>query len=188
MAHQPSAHLDESRLNACQGPALYRFWQSQPSEEVAQIVGQDEQRQPHLISHELMARESSPIEGVLPLFYPLLRRTPAIVEADYSFRWIVEVGDDEPDPGQQLSLMPFHLSDHPSRNTPALGLVGENVIEDDGLFSRPLSRPYQQVRNFPLKHLVCREPYGIAYASCLQVVVKLGLSPNPPKDGVQEAC
>ncbi len=40
MAHQPPADLYESRLNTCQRPALYRFWQSQPSEEVAQIVCQ----------------------------------------------------------------------------------------------------------------------------------------------------
>ena len=33
MTHQSPAYLDESRLNTCQGPALYRFWQSQPSEE-----------------------------------------------------------------------------------------------------------------------------------------------------------
>ena len=41
MTHQSPAYLDESRLNTCQGPALYRFWQSQPSEEVAQIVCQE---------------------------------------------------------------------------------------------------------------------------------------------------
>ena len=35
MTHQPSACLDELRLNACKRPPLYRFWQSQSSKEVA---------------------------------------------------------------------------------------------------------------------------------------------------------
>ena len=42
MAHQPSGYLDEQRLDACERPTLYRFWQNQSSEEVAQVVGQNE--------------------------------------------------------------------------------------------------------------------------------------------------
>ena len=84
MAHQPSTYLDEPRLDTCQRPALYGLRQSQPSEKVAQIVGQDEQPQPHLVSHELVTREPSPIEGVLPFLDPLLRCASAIVEVDYS--------------------------------------------------------------------------------------------------------
>ncbi len=49
MAHQSPTRLDESRLNTCQEPVLYRFWQSQSSEEVTQIISKDEQRESHLI-------------------------------------------------------------------------------------------------------------------------------------------
>ena len=55
MAHQSTARLDESGLNARQRPALYRLRQRKPSNEVAQVVGQDEQPQPHLVGHELVA-------------------------------------------------------------------------------------------------------------------------------------
>ena len=72
MTHQPSTYLDETRLNTCQRPTLYRFWQSQSSEEVARVVGQNEQRQPHFVGYELVTRESSPIEGVLAFLDPPL--------------------------------------------------------------------------------------------------------------------
>ncbi len=42
MTYQTPTCLDESCLDTRQRPALYRFWQSQPSEEVAQIISQDE--------------------------------------------------------------------------------------------------------------------------------------------------
>ena len=54
MTHQSPTYLDESRLNTCQKPAPYRFWQSQPSEEVAQVVGEYKQPQPHLVGNELV--------------------------------------------------------------------------------------------------------------------------------------
>ena len=44
MTHQSPSYLNEPGLNTCQRPALYRFWQSQPSEEVAQVISQNEQR------------------------------------------------------------------------------------------------------------------------------------------------
>ncbi len=54
MTHQSRTCLDESCLNTCQEPVLYRFWQSQPFEEVAQIVCQYEQRESYLVGHELV--------------------------------------------------------------------------------------------------------------------------------------
>ena len=129
----------------------------------------------HLISHELMAREPSPIEGVFPLFNPLLCCASAIVEADYSLRWIAQVGYDEAYSWEQFSLMPLHLGHYSSRNIPTLGLINEVVIRDDGLLRGPLGRPYQQVSYFLLKHFVRRKPYGVADMPCLQVLVNLRL-------------
>ena len=81
-------------------------------------------------------------------------RCSAIVEADSPLRWITEVGDDEAHSGKQLSLVPLYRGHHSSGYIPALGLVDEVVIGDDGLRGRPLSRPYQQVRDFSLKYRV----------------------------------
>ena len=122
-----------------------------------------------------MAREPSPIEGVFPLFNPLLCCASAIVEADYSLRWIAQVGYDEAYSWEQFSLMPLHLGHYSSRNIPTLGLINEVVIRDDGLLRGPLGRPYQQVSYFLLKHFVRRKPYGVADMPCLQVLVNLRL-------------
>ena len=122
-----------------------------------------------------MAREPSPIEGVFPLFNPLLCCASAIVEADYSLRWIAQVGYDEAYSWEQFSLMPLHLGHHSSRNIPTLGLINEVVIRDDGLLRGSLGRPYQQVSYFPLKHFVRRKSYGVADTPRLYVLVKLWL-------------
>ena len=86
------------------------------------------------------------------------------IEWEQELGWIAQVGYDEAYPGEQFSLMPLYLDYHSPRNIPTLGLVGEVVIRDDGLSRGPLGRPYQQMRYFPLKHLVSWKPYGIANA------------------------
>ena len=160
MTHQTPPCLDEPRLNTCQRPALCRFWQSQPSEEFTQVVGQDEQRESHLISHELMARKSCPVEGIFALLDPLLCCASAIVEFRYPYWWIAEVGDDEADSGKQFALVPLNFGNNSSRNIPILGLIGEVVIGDNVRWRRPFDRPYQQVRYIPLKYIVSWKPYS----------------------------
>ena len=145
-----SSGLDHPGLKTGQRPVLHRLRQHQPSQEVTQVIGHDEQPQPDLIGHELVAGQPRPVQGVLSLFYPLLRRASAVVEADYPYSWITEVGNYEAHSGKQFSLVPLHLGHHPSGYIPALGLVSEIVIRDDGLWGRPLSRPCQQVRYLPL--------------------------------------
>ncbi len=122
-----------------------------------------------------MSSNIRPIESVFAFFYPLLRRGAAIIEVDYSFHRIAEVGDDEANPRKQFAPMPLHFCHHSSRNIPTLGLVTKVLIGDDGLLRGPLGRPYQQVRYFTLKHFVRWKPYGVTDAPCLQVLVKLGV-------------
>src|ERR671915_1437125 len=175
MLDQSPARLDQLGLKTGQRPMLHRLRQGQPAQEVAQVVSQYEQREPYLVGNELVTGQPGPVQGVLAFFYPLLCSAPAIVEADYPYGWIAQVGDDEADSGKQFSLMPLHLGYHPSGNIPTLGLVGEVVIRDDGLSGRPLSRRYQQVRYFPLQHLVGPKPDSVADASPFQVLVYLRL-------------
>ena len=56
--------------------------------------------------------------------------------------WMAQIGDDEAHSGKQFSLVPLHLRDHSPSNVPALGLVDEVMIGDDGLRGKPLRRPY----------------------------------------------
>ena len=55
---------------------------------------------------------------------------------------LAQIGDDEAHSGKQFSLVPLHLRDHSPSNVPALGLVDEVMIGDDGLRGKPLRRPY----------------------------------------------
>ena len=128
-----------------------------------------------------MTRQPRPVQCVFAFFYPLLCCAAAIIEADYALRRITQVGDYESYSGEQFSLVPLYLGYHPPRNIPTLSLVGEVMIGDDGLSGRPLGRPYQQVRYFPLKNVIRWKPYGITDASCLHVLVKLRLG----KGGVE---
>ena len=154
MAHQPSSGLDHPGLKTSQRPVLHHLRQGQPFHGVTQVVSQYEQLQPDLVGNELVAGKPGPGQGVFAFFVPLLRRTSAIVETDYPNRRIAQVGDDETYCGKQFSLVPLHLGHHSSGNIPTVGLVSEIVIGDDGLSGRPLSRPYQQVRDFSLKYRV----------------------------------
>ncbi len=87
VAYQPPSGLDQPGLNTGQGPVPHTLRQGQPSHEVAQVVSQDKHPQPHRIGHELVAGQPGPVQGVLALFNPLLRRVPAIGEANYTFGW-----------------------------------------------------------------------------------------------------
>ena len=57
------------------------------------------------------------------------------------------LSDDEAHSGEQLSLVPLHLGHHSSGYSPALGPVSEVMVGDDRPPGRPLSGPYQQVRD-----------------------------------------
>ena len=64
--------LDQLLAQRRQGSVPYRIRQRQPTQEVAQVVGQYEQLQPHLVVIELVARQTRPVQRVLALLDPLL--------------------------------------------------------------------------------------------------------------------
>ena len=55
MGHHLRPDLDHLDLQTAQRPAPYHIRQSQLAQEVAQVAGQNEKLQPHLVSHELVA-------------------------------------------------------------------------------------------------------------------------------------
>ena len=74
---------------------FYFSWKRQAPEEIAQIISQDEQREPYLVSHELVTRQPRPVQDVLALFDPLLGSASAIVEVHHALRARRHVGYDE---------------------------------------------------------------------------------------------
>src|SRR5450759_2514496 len=80
MFHQPSSGLHQPLLQAGQGPVLNPSRQTQPPPQIPQVVGQQAQRQPHLVRAEPMAREPRHLDRLLSLLDPLLRRPPLVIE------------------------------------------------------------------------------------------------------------
>ncbi len=93
--------------------------------EIAEIVGDDPQEQPHLIRPEAVAGEARPVGGFLPFLDPLLRRPALVVEMDDGAVRPRERGDDEAHPGEELPEVMLDLGDHPARPVPGGGLVLE---------------------------------------------------------------
>ena len=72
MSDEPPADLEEPLLDARQGPTLDSERQDQPAQQIAEIVGDDAQEEPHLISPEPMTGEAGPAGGGFALLDPLL--------------------------------------------------------------------------------------------------------------------
>ena len=105
----------------------HRFRQGQPTQEIAQVVGQGEQLQAGLVVLERAAGELGPADGVLACFDPLLRRAATVVELDHVLGPPKEIGDDEPDPREQLTPVPLNLGHHAARALPGFCLVLEAI-------------------------------------------------------------
>ena len=59
MLNQSPAGLDHALLQAGQGPVAYSLGQRQPPPQVAQVVSQDAQLQPHLVGAEAMTANTT---------------------------------------------------------------------------------------------------------------------------------
>jgi hypothetical protein len=72
--NEAATGLEQALLQTRQGPALDGDWQNQPTQQIAEIVGDHSEQQADLIRTEAVAREARPMGGFLALLDPLLRR------------------------------------------------------------------------------------------------------------------
>jgi hypothetical protein len=114
MFHQPSSGLHQPLLQAREGPVLNPSRQTQAPPQVPQIVGQQAQRQPHLVRAETMARQARHLHRLLAFLDPLLRRPPLVVEPHHCPTRRLQIGHNEPHTGEQLSGMVLHLGHYSS--------------------------------------------------------------------------
>ena len=87
-----------------------------------------------------------------------------VVEADNVLLAPAEVGDDEPDPREELSSMPFHFRDHPTLTTPRRSLVLELVVHDDWSLGRTPNRPRHEMLDFTVQDVIGGQ--RTAYRKC----------------------
>jgi hypothetical protein len=73
MSNQAPACLEQPLLQARQRPILDGEGQGKPAQEIAKIVRDDAQEQPHLIRAEPMAGEAGPMGRAFALLDPMLR-------------------------------------------------------------------------------------------------------------------
>ena len=153
--------------------------EDQPTQEIAQVIGQNDQTQPHLIRDKALAGESCPVQRILAFLDPLLDGATPIVKVNHP--WSLRAL--ETDSRKEFAAMPRDLGNHPSRPVPTGGLIAEIGKPDDGFSGWTTHWPGQQVFNLFLKHLVGGKPDGIQKAFLLQVLINLRLGEGgiPPK-------
>src|SRR5215475_1793755 len=128
MSDQAPAGLEEPLLETRQRPTLNGGGQDEPSQQIAKIVGDHPEEEPHLVGPEAVAREARPMGGFLALLDPLLGRPALIVEADDGSVRTGQGGHDEAHPREEFSEMMLDLGDHPPRSVPRRGLILEASI------------------------------------------------------------
>jgi len=107
MAHDLRPDLDHFLPKRRQRPVTHRSGQHSLPQEVAQVVRQHEQLQPHLVVYKVVTGQSGSFDGVLAFLDPLLRRAPLVVEPHHPFGWPAQIGHDEPDAREQFAVVPL---------------------------------------------------------------------------------
>src|SRR6266404_5875497 len=128
MPDQSPASLEQPLLEACQRPILNRKGESEPAQEIAEVVGDDPEQQADLVGPEPVTGESGPVGGFLALLDPLLRRPTLVVEVDDGPIRPGQGRDDETHPRKKFPEVMLDLGDHPSRLVPGGRLILEASI------------------------------------------------------------
>src|SRR2546422_5432767 len=73
MSDEAPAGFEEPLLETRQGPVLDGHGENEPAQEIAEVVGDHPEEQPHLIGPEPVTGEAGPGGGGVSLPYPPLR-------------------------------------------------------------------------------------------------------------------
>src|SRR5229473_3876289 len=103
MPDQSPAGLEQPLLEACQRPILNRKGESEPAQEIAEVVGDDPEQQADLVGPKPVTGEPGPVGGFLALLDPLLGRPALVIEADDGAMRPGQGGGDEAHPRKEFS-------------------------------------------------------------------------------------
>src|ERR1039458_3978405 len=149
MFYQPASGLHQPLLQAGQGPVLNPSRQTQPPPKIPQVVGQQAQRQPHLIRAKTMTRQAGHLYGPLPLPAPLLLSPPLLIEPHHRPARRLKVRHDEPHAREQLLSMELYLRHYSSCRFPTGGLIEKALVPHDWFVAGPPHRARQQFLDVP---------------------------------------
>ena len=142
------ADLDQLLSQGCHRPVAHGLWQSSLTEEVPKVVRKDKELQTDMIVAEVMTGKPRPIHRILAFLDALFRCPSVVVEMDNVLLAPSEVGDNEPDSGEELATMPFYFCDYPTLMIPHCGLVMELVVQDYRCFRRKPDRSRHKMLDF----------------------------------------
>ncbi len=118
MANHLRSDLDQFGQEGAKRPVFDFLRKDQTSQEVAQVVGQNKESQPHLVRDKTLAGQSRPVQGVLAFLDPLLGGAASIVKVHHPWSLCTHIGDNETDPRKEFALMPLNLGNHPTSPGP----------------------------------------------------------------------
>lgn len=174
MSDEASAGLEDPLLETREGPTLDSDGQDEPTEQIAEVVGDDAEKQSHLVGPESMTREACPVGSGLALLDPLLGRPALVVEADDRAVRSRERGNDEAYPRKQLSEVMLSLGDHASRSVPGRCLtLKASVLHQRGM-ARSATGPCEQILDLPLQQVVGWEADRVSHPSPFQGLIEGG--------------
>src|SRR2546422_5013888 len=82
MSDEAPAGFEEPLLETRQGPVLDGHGENEPAQEIAEVVGDHPEEQPHLIGPEPVTGEAGPVGGGLCLLFPPLGPPPLWLEEE----------------------------------------------------------------------------------------------------------
>jgi len=172
--NEAPAGLEQPLLETREGPALNGDGQDEPTQQIAEVVGDHPEEQPHLVGPEAMAGEAGPVGGFLALLDPLLGRPALVVEADDGAIRPSQGGDDEAHPRKEFSEVVLNLGDHASRSVPGGDLVVEAAVPDQRRIAGPAAGPGEQILDGPLQDVIGREADRVPHPSAFQRLIEGG--------------
>jgi hypothetical protein len=89
-------------------------------EHVKKAVVKDSHEQPGLVRGEGVTTDLVPAQRILAPLDPVLYVAAAVAYLDHLHRRELRIGDDKPDPGKKLSVMPLDLGNLSPRSVPSL--------------------------------------------------------------------
>src|SRR5436190_21961449 len=111
MSDEAPAGFEEPLLETRQGPVLDGHGENEPAQEIAEVVGDHPEEQPHLIGPEPVTGEAGPVGGGLAPLDPRLGRPAVVVEAD-DCSVPPPPGCDEAYSGQQFTAVSLDRGHH----------------------------------------------------------------------------
>jgi hypothetical protein len=115
MSDEPRAGLEEPLLEARQGPGLDGDGQDQPAQQIAEVLGDHPEEQPHLVGPEAVAGEARSVGGGVAVLVPRVRRLALTIEADDGPAGPGERRDNGARPGKEFPEARLDLRDDSPR-------------------------------------------------------------------------